>query len=285
MARLALLGAVLCVSTSAIFIRLTDAPPLAIAVYRLGLAAVLFRTLCGPGLLAEILSLPRRALLLLVAAGALLAGHFGVWIASLRYTTLINSVVIVATQPLFAAFLSWWWLAERPSPRVFAGMAVALCGCVVLAGNGRPAPGDLLALCGAATAAAYLTVGRRLRDTMTLARYLTAVHAIAALCIVPVAATTGPLWGFPPGTLLWLVALAAIPSLGGHGLLNYAVRRSPSYLVSLAILGEPVGAALLAWPVFGELPSTRALLGGALILGGVALGVVRGRASRKPPSP
>jgi drug/metabolite transporter (DMT)-like permease len=274
---LALLGALLCVSTAAIFIRLAQAPPLAVAAYRLGLAAVLFRTLAGPGLVGELARLPRRALVLLLGAGALLGAHFCVWISSLHHTTLLNSVVIVATQPLFAALLSWWWLHERPSPRVWAGMALALAGCVVLAGAGRPSLGDVLALLGAATAAAYLTAGRRLREAMELPRYLAAVHVVAALCVLPVAAATGPLWGFPRGTLLWLVALAVIPSLGGHGLLNYAVRRSPSYVVSLAILGEPIGAALLAWPVFGDVPSPRAFAGGALILGGVALGVMSSR--------
>jgi drug/metabolite transporter (DMT)-like permease len=283
-ARLALLGAVLCVSTAAVFIRLADAPPLAVAAYRLGLAALLFRMLAGPGLLAEVRALPWPTLRLLLASGVLLAAHFAVWIASLTYTTLLNSVVIVATQPLFAALLSWWWMGERPAARVWGGMVLALGGCAVLSGAGLPAPGDLLALLGAVTAAAYLTLGRRLRDAMALPRYLASVHAVAALAILPVAAATSPLWGFRPGTLLWLVALAAIPSLGGHGLLNYAVRRAPSYVVSLAILGEPVGAALLAWPVFGDVPSARALGGGALILGGVALGVLgaTATASRKP---
>lgn len=273
--RLALLGAVVSVSTAAIFIRLADAPPLTVAAYRLGLAALLFRTLAGSGLIHEIRGLRRATLLALLGAGALLAAHFGVWIASLSHTTLVNSVVIVATQPLFAALLSWWWIGERPGARVWAGMVLALLGCGVLAGGGSPAAGDLLALAGAITAAAYLTLGRRLRGAMALARYLAAVHMAAAVLILPIAAVAGPLWGLRPGTLLWLVALAAIPSLCGHGLLNYAVRRAPSYVVSLAILGEPIGAALLAWPVFGELPSGRALAGGALILTGVALGVLR----------
>jgi drug/metabolite transporter (DMT)-like permease len=273
LARAALLAAVVCVSTAAVFIRLADASPLAVAVYRLVFAAVLFRTLAGPRLLAEVMRLPPQTRARLVGAGVLLAVHFGVWIASLSYTTLVNSVAIVATQPLFAAVLSWWWMGEKPTARIWVGMAVAASGCVVLAGAGRPALGDLLALAGALTAAAYLTVGRRLRDTMALPRYLAAVHVVAALTLLPVAAATVPLWGFPPGTLLWLVLLAAIPSFAGHGLLNYAVRRAPSFIVSLAILGEPLGATLLAWPVLGEIPSGRAVLGGALILVGVALGV------------
>lgn len=282
MARLALLAAVVCVSTAAVFIRLADAPPLAVATYRLGLSALLFRALGGHGLIAEVLRLPPTTRTQLVGAGVLLAMHFGVWIASLSYTTLVNSVAIVATQPLFAALLSWWWMGERPGALVWAGMFVAACGCVVLAGAGRPASGDLLALAGALTAAAYLTVGRKLRDAMALPRYLAAVHIVAALALLPVAAATGPLWGFPRGTLLWLVLLAAIPSFGGHGLLNYAVRRAPSYVVSLAILGEPVGAALLAWPILGEIPSARAVGGGLLILFGVALGVRRVASARAP---
>jgi drug/metabolite transporter (DMT)-like permease len=273
--RLALPLAVVCVSTAAIFIRMADAPPLTVAAYRLAIAAVLFRTLAGPGLTQRLRALDRRTLGLLVGAGVLLAAHFGVWIASLSYTTLVNSVVIVATQPLFAALLSWWWIGERPRGRVWAGMGVAFAGCIVLSGGGRPSAGDLLALAGAVTAAAYLTLGRRLRASLPLPSYLAAVHALAALAIAPVAAAVGTIFHLRPGTLLWLVALAAVPSLGGHGLLNYAVRRLPSYVVSLAILGEPVGAALLAWPVFGELPTGRAAIGGLVILAGVALGVVR----------
>jgi drug/metabolite transporter (DMT)-like permease len=288
--RLALLGAVLSVSTAAVFVRLADTPPLTVAAYRLALAALLFRALAGPGLVRELRRLDRAAGAAVLAAGALLAAHFGVWIASLSHTTLVNSVVIVATQPLFAAMASWWWLGEKPGAQVWTGMVLALGGCVILAGGGTPAAGDWLALAGAITAAAYLTLGRRVRGAMPLARYLAAVHGIAALCILPVAALAGPVLGLRPGTLVWLAALAVIPSLCGHGLLNYAVRRAPSYVVSLAILGEPIGAALLAWPVFGEHPSGRAVLGGAIILGGVALGVVRregatAKASRPVVSP
>jgi drug/metabolite transporter (DMT)-like permease len=160
-------------------------------------------------------------------------------------------------------------------------MALAGIGCAVLAGGDllvdpRAAGGDLLALAGAATAAAYLAVGRGMRARVPLTPYLAAVNLLAGLGLGVAAVATGVTWtGL--GALSWaaMAAAAVVPSLVGHTLLNWSVRRTPTHLVSLAILGEPVGATLITWLAFAEVPPVAAAIGGAVILAGIRVGFAR----------
>ena len=78
-----------------------------------------------------------------------------------------------------------------------------------------------------------------------------------------------------PHAYLAIALAGLVPSVLGHTLLNWSVRRVRVHLVSLAILGEPVGASLITWVAFGERPPVHAVLGGAVILGGIGLGFVR----------
>ncbi|MEK6607727.1 MAG: DMT family transporter [Myxococcota bacterium] len=275
MTRLALLGAVVCVSTAAIFIRMASAaPPLVVGAWRVGLAALVLAAISRGALARSVRALTPRALAAIAVSGLLLALHFGVWIQSLYVTSLANSVVIVATQPLWAALLAPPMLGERPSGRALAGAAVAMAGCALLGGLRAPGGGDWLALAGAVTAAAHLTVGRSLRHALPLLPYLALVNFVAAVTLATAAWIAGaPLLGAPRDTWIWLVLLALVPSLGGHTLLNFAARRVPAYLVSLAILGEPVGAILLGWALLGDAPPIRAVAGGAIVLCGVAWGL------------
>jgi drug/metabolite transporter (DMT)-like permease len=80
---------------------------------------------------------------------------------------------------------------------------------------------------------------------------------------------------FPPKTWLAFVALAVVPTLGGHGLTNRALRSLPAPTVGLFLLGEPVIASVLAMLLFGETPSVSTLLGGAIVLAALALVLTR----------
>ncbi|MBZ0233392.1 MAG: DMT family transporter, partial [Deltaproteobacteria bacterium] len=140
--------------------------------------------------------------------------------------------------------------------------------------------GDGLAVLGAATAAAYLVVGRRLRASLPLFPYLAAVNGVAALGLLSAATIAGVLtFEVGGGVTLWsygaIAASALFASVGGHTLLNVAVRRVPTHLVALAILGEPVGASLLSWAAFGEVPPWTAAMGGVVILCGIGVGFTR----------
>jgi len=274
--------AILAISTGAPFARwAAPAPPVAIAALRVLFASLL---LLGAGWreLGGLRALTRRDRPLVVLAGALLAIHFGSWIASLSFTSTAASVALVCTNPIFAALFGLA-LGDRVSRREAAGIAVAAAGCAILAGGdwraGRGAlVGDALALVGAASAAAYLVVGRRLRTAVPLLPYLGAVNAIAAVLLVVAAVALGGVpWQLPAHSYLACAGAALVASFVGHSLLNAAVRVTPTHLVALAVLGEPIGSSLITWVAFHEQPPVHAAFGGAVVLAGIGVGFVTRR--------
>jgi drug/metabolite transporter (DMT)-like permease len=281
--QLALVVAILAVSTSAPLVYwAAPAPPLTVAAFRVCLAAVLLSIVSGPRLLKAFGDLDGRDRWLVAASGILLGAHFGVWISSLYLTSTAASVALVATQPIFAGLFGWLLLHEGVSRREIGGIAIAAVGCAVLAsgdfGGDRDGAllGDMLAVLGATTAAGYFVLGRRLRASLPLIPYLAMVNLVAGLVLLAAAfAFDSPFTGFEPKVYLALVLCAVIPSIVGHTLLNWSVRRLPVHLVSLAILGEPIGASLLTWYSFGETPPIHAAVGGGVILLGIAFGFVK----------
>jgi drug/metabolite transporter (DMT)-like permease len=272
--------AIAAISTGAPFARwAAPAPPIAIAALRVGIAAVLLLAL-GWRELGGLRRIPPRERPLVVLAGLLLAIHFGAWIASLSFTSTAASVALVCTSPIFAALFGLL-LGDRVARRELAGIGIAAAGCAVLAGGDWRAGGDALigdglALVGAASAAAYLVVGRRLRAAAPLVPYLGAVNAIAALALAAAALAAGhDLAALPGHAYLACAGAAVLASVVGHSLLNAAVRVAPAHLVALAVLGEPIGSSLIAWAAFGERPPAHAVLGGAIVLAGIAVGFVR----------
>ena len=278
MPHVALTLAIIAVSASAPLIEWAKpASALTIASLRVLLAAGLLALIAGRSL-RTLRGLPKKHRLAVVAAGVLLAAHFAVWISSLFFTSIAASVALVATQPVFAGLIGWFALGDRMKRREIAGMVVAGIGCLLLAtgdastGGETALWGDLLALAGALTAAAYLVVGRGVRAALPLVPYLAAVNAIAGVLLLGAALIVGVQFvGLPGQSYLAIVLCALIPSLIGHSLLNYCVRRVPVHLVSLGILGEPIGASLIALAFLGEVPPSHALVGGLVILFGIDL--------------
>jgi drug/metabolite transporter (DMT)-like permease len=276
-----LAAAVLAVSWAAPLIRLTAAPALAIAAWRLTLSSLFLLPLfLRGGNVAAWRELGPRDRRIAAVAGVALALHFASWITSLRLTSVAASAVLVSLSPVFAWVLSHVFLGERPSRVQAAGIVLAVAGAAVIALGGARAGGtavllgDLLALVGAACGAAYLVIGRRLRARLGLVAYVTPVYGVAALVLLAWAAARGA--AFQPYALGdWAVfaALAAGPMLVGHTGFNYALRYLPAYTVNVGVLAEPVGATLIAWalPAIAEAPSATDLGGGIIVLAGIAL--------------
>jgi drug/metabolite transporter (DMT)-like permease len=273
--------AIVCISTAAPFIRwASPAPAASVAALRVLFAAFVL-LLVGRGAFTYFRQLDGRDRVLIVASGLLFGAHLGMWIASLYFTSTAASVALVATNPVFAALLGLL-IGDRVGRREWVGIAIAAVGCVVLAGGdwragGDALLGDLLALLGAATAAAYLVIGRRMRAALPLAPYLALVNLIGGSLLLVVALALGaPLFALPPHSYAAIALGALIASLGGHTLLNVAVRRTPTHLVALAVLGEPLGASLLTWAFFAEVPSLHATVGGLIVLAGIGVGFIAG---------
>ncbi len=279
-----LLLAVLCISFGSIFVRMAEAPAFAVSFYRIGLASLLIAPFGLRPALRGWPQLSSRQRLALVGSGVALALHFAAWIASLSYTSIAASVLLVNLAPLFTLVLSWTLLGETPSPRLVGAAALALLGAALIASSdwtgGGPAPlfGDALALLGAATLSIYHVIGRGLRAALPLLAYVQAVWTTAAACLAGLALVAAvPLWPYPSRTLLCFAALALVPTVAGHGLVNRSLRLLPASVVGLFMLGEPIGATILGHLFFGETPGPLTLAGGTVVLTALVLLVTGGQ--------
>ncbi|MGH9005487.1 MAG: DMT family transporter [Acidimicrobiia bacterium] len=274
--------AVAAVSTAAPLIRGAEAPSLAVAFWRNALAVAVLVPVAATRRRAEVAALrpPQRRGALL--AGVFLAAHFATWVPSLSFTTVASSVALVATQPVWAALMARA-RGERVPGQAWAGIALALAGAVALSGvdlsiSPRALLGDALALAGGILAAAYVTLGAEVRQTVSTTVYTTICYATAASLLAAMCLTGGqPLSGYDAGTWATLVALTAGPQLLGHSLVNRVLRTTSATVVSVAILFEIVGSSLLAWAAFGETPPAGAYPAAVLIAAGVVLVVLSGR--------
>jgi drug/metabolite transporter (DMT)-like permease len=288
-AYLLLAVAVIAVSTGSLFIRKATAPPVTVAFYRIGLAALLVAPFVARRAWPAWRALTHRDQGLVLVSGVALALHFATWIASLSYTSVAASVLLVNTAPVFTLGLAWMVLGEPPTPTMLMATGLALAGAALIAAGDWT--GDLgglrghgLALAGAATLSAYHVIGRGLRAALPLDAYILGVWATAAgtlalLCL----GLASPLIP-PPTAWPWLVALALVPTVCGHGLVNAALRHLPAPSVGLFLLGEPLGAALLALAFLGEVPGPWTLAGGVVVLLALAL-LVRGDKPFPRPAP
>ncbi len=280
--------ALLGVSFSGPLVRLSSAHPLAIAAWRLGFSLVIIAgALAITGQWRQWRLLSRAQVAVAVGAGTMLAFHFWSWNASVALTSVAASVVLVNTQPVVVALLSMFWLGEAPSRRQWAGIGIAMGGALLVAlpdlvasSDSHPDAmlGDALALLGAATAAAYFVAGRRLRATLDLWPYVGVVYGSCFLVLLLLALITGaPLSPQPPRELAIFAALAVGPMLLGHTGLNWALKHSHAYVVNLTLLGEPVGATVLAalLPGIREIPGPMTLVGGGIVLAGILLAARR----------
>lgn len=283
--------AVLGVSLSGPLVRLSDAHAIAIAVWRLTFSLAIVAVPVGVGgSWRQWRTLNRTSFGLAVVAGVMLALHFWSWNTSVHLTTVAASVVLVNTQPLIVAALSVIWLREPPTSRQWIGIALAVMGAAIVAlpdlrqpigARGNPVAGDALAIVGAITAAIYYVIGRRLRVTLNLWAYVALVYGACLLTLLLLAvALHVPLAPYPPREYAIFAGLALGPMLLGHTGMNWALRYARSYQVSIVLLGEPIGATLIAalLPNIRERPGGYTLAGGALVLVGILLAERRGKA-------
>jgi len=286
-----LAAGVLVVSSASILIRFAQGlgvPSLSLAAWRLTLAALILTPFVLARSRDEIANLTPRDAGLAALAGAFLAIHFATWIASLAYTSVAASTVLVTTNPIWIAAVSWLLFRERPGAGLAVGIALAIAGSVAIFTGGGASPaganpvlGNTLALIGSVMVSGYLLIGRSLRRRLSLLAYIWLVYGAAAgVLLLAVLATGGPMLGFAAAAYAVLLALAVGPQLAGHTAFNWALRYLSPAFIAIAILGEPVGAALLAFLILGERVAPLELAGFVLLLLGIYCAA---RAERRGP--
>ncbi|MFI7608632.1 DMT family transporter [Micromonospora sp. NPDC049366] len=287
----ALALAVVAVSSSAPLVAYAAAPALAVAFWRNLLAVGVLGPISATRRRAELRALTvgagRREGWYCVLAGVALAAHFATWMPSAQLTSVAAATALGATQPVWQGLIARGQ-GRRLPPVVWLGIGVAVAGAVVATGadfavSGRAFAGDLLAVTGGLFAAIYTAFGERARVSISTTTYTTICYGVCSLILLVVCLVGGvPLAGFDDRTWLAILALVVGAQLLGHSMFNYALRRVSATTVSVLILLEAPGAALIGWVWLGQLPRTLALPGLALLLVGVAVVVLGGaRAGRR----
>lgn len=261
------------VSFGSIFVRLAAAPALAVALWRMTIAAAVVVPVAA---LSQRSSPSARGLLTAATAGVLLALHFAAWISSLDYTTIAVSVLLVTTAPVWVALLGWACLGMRPTRPTWVAIGLAVSGGVIIAAGGAGGPmalrGQALALAGALAMAGYLLLAKEAQRRLAYLQYVAAAFGTAAGVLWVGVLVSGTPWrGFSGATWGVLAAMAVVSQLIGHGGYNWALRHLQPVFVSITLTGEPVLAAGLAWWLLGETVTASTVLGGALVLSGVAV--------------
>jgi drug/metabolite transporter (DMT)-like permease len=272
------------VSLSAPLIAATAAPALAIAFWRNAMAVGALSPFALVRHRGELRRMGRRAFLLSIAAGAVLALHFGLWLPSLSMTSVASSTALCTTTPIWTTLILRL-RGQRSPALVWAGTVVAVVGVVILTGvdlslSSRALAGDALALGGGIAASAYVLLGAEVRRTVSTTAYTYVCYSTTAVALLAACVLSGSsLTGYSGGTWLKLVALTVAAQLLGHSLLNRVVRGLGPSTTSTAILLETPGAALIAALWLGQTPPAAAYPALGVILLGLALVI---RAGRKP---
>jgi drug/metabolite transporter (DMT)-like permease len=274
----ALLIGVLAVSSAAIFIKhaqAAGADSLAIAAGRLGLASLVLFPIAAYFSWAVWRTLSRADWLKIIACGFLLAAHFALWISSLKLTSVAISTVFASTTPIWVALGAWFIYRERLGHLGYLGLALALGGSMVLGLNGGQAQtggffwGAFLSVSSAWMVAAYFLISQGLRQRLNTLAFIGLTFSIAALFLILTCLfTQTPLLGLPQPAYQSMLLLALIPQLIGHSVLNWAIPKLGATVVTVSVLGEPVGAALLAvWLLSEPVSGTMVLLFGVILTG------------------
>lgn len=276
---------VLAVSLSGPLMAAMVVPPLAIAFWRNAMATVVLAPSALTTRRRELAALGRRQVLLVVASGTALAIHFAAWVTSLTLTSVASATAIVSLQ--IAWVVAWQILrGERFGTGVVLGLVVAFSGVLVVSGvdftlSARALAGDLLALVGGAAAAAYTLVGSRARQTTSTTTYTFVCYGTAAALLAVASLVSGQqLGGYPLDQWLLLVAVTVTAQLLGHSVFNHLLATTSPMLVSLALLLEVPGAALLAAWLLDQRPPAGALVGLGVIVTGMGLVILT---NRRPP--
>ncbi|MEW6377655.1 MAG: DMT family transporter [Thermodesulfobacteriota bacterium] len=227
---------IIAISTASIFIKLCDAPALTIAAYRMVLASLILVPFAGYQKIWK--GWGRNEMGWLILSGLFLSLHFAFWIASLKYTSVASSVVLVSTNPIFVGIGAWFFFKEAVGLNLILGITLSVLGSGLIsfgdvAISGEALMGDGLALLGAITASGYLLVGRKMRKGQDLLSYIFPVYSTAGMVLIILSlAFQKPFFGYSSLTYLFLFLLALIPQLIGHTTFNWALKYLPASLGS-----------------------------------------------------
>ncbi|WP_374965545.1 DMT family transporter [Lysinibacillus sp. RS5] len=271
---------VVSVSLSAILVKLANAEAGVIAFYRMLFSVLIMAPLFFWKYTNEVKQLRIRDWLFSSIAGIFLAFHFILWFESLNYTSVASSTVLVTLQPLFAFVGTYFFFKEEITVKTIIAGAIAIIGSVLISWgdfkvSGTAFYGDMLALIACVLVTAYFLFGQDVRKRLSLVTYTMIVYVVSTITLLIYVLIKGESFG-PYSIMDWIcfIFLAIVPNLFGHTLFNWSIKYVSTNVVSIAILFEPIGAAILALVIFKEYLIATQIIGGFIVIVGILLFIV-----------
>ncbi|SOC41264.1 DMT family transporter [Ureibacillus acetophenoni] len=271
---------VISISLSAILVKLAEADAGVIAFYRMLFSVLIMSPIFFMKYVNELSLITKKDWLFSSIAGIFLAFHFILWFESLNYTSVASSTVLVTLQPLFAIVGTYFFFKEPLSAKTIISGLIAIIGSFLISWgdfqvSGVALYGDMLALIACALITAYLLFGQEVRKRISLITYTMVVYTISTVVLFFYVLLKGESFG-PYSTMNWVLflLLAIVPNLLGHTLFNWAIKWVSTNVISIAVLFEPIGAAILAYYIFSEKLMPSQIVGGIIVLLGITMFIV-----------
>ncbi|MEK5254939.1 DMT family transporter [Paenibacillus sp. FSL F4-0125] len=273
---------IVAISFSAIFIKWSAAPASIQGMYRLLFTSLLMLPFARPYSGAAF-ALRKKDWIMLVLSGTMLALHFLLWMGSLKYTSVASSTMIMALEPVFIMLGVYFLYKEKTAVSAILGLSIAIGG-VVFIGWGDIGisadnlKGDLLSVGGTVAVAVHMLIGQKLVVRMPSYLYSLIVFLSAAGVFAIYNLFMGiSFFNYPANEWGIFVLLAVVPTVFGHILFNWLLQYVSATTVSMNILGEPVGASILAYLLLGEQLTALQWAGGLLVMFGLGVYLYAGR--------
>lgn len=264
-------------STSAIFGRMVTTPAVLTAMYRMLFTALLLLPAVLLKHRKELLHIRRSNLLMCLLCGVILGIHFTAYMESVQYTRIASSTVLVDTEVLFVAAILLVFFHEKIPRAGLIGIAVTMAGSIIIAlgdtsGGSNILYGDLMAILGAICSSAYTLIGRNQRKYLSTTVYTFLVYSSAAVTLFVAAAATGQRFtGYALSSFGYILGMAVFCTLLGHSIFSWGLKYISAAFISMAKLGEPVAATIMAVFLFGEIPQLNQIAGGIIVIAGIAI--------------
>ncbi|MNC22533.1 4-amino-4-deoxy-L-arabinose-phosphoundecaprenol flippase subunit ArnE [compost metagenome] len=269
-----LVTGIIAISFSSIFIRWSHAPSSVMAMYRLFITALLMAPFVWRSK-PDLKALRRADWGLMAVSGLFLALHFLFWMESLAFTSVASSTIILALEPILILAGAYWLFKERTTRKAVLGLAVAILGAALIGWgdigiSGKALTGDLLSLAGTAAVALHLLAGQRLASRVPSLFYSFFIFCVSGTAFLVYNLARGiALGGYPAREWGIFLLLAIVPTVFGHVLFNWLLQYVNAVTVSMSVLGEPVGATILAYLLLNEKLTLIQAAAGLVIIWGV----------------
>jgi drug/metabolite transporter (DMT)-like permease len=281
---------IIAISFSSIFVKWSAAPVSVQGMYRLLITVIMMIPFVWKHL-GLIKSLTKREFFLLLSSGVLLAMHFLFWMGSLTLTTVASSTILLSLQPVFVMIGAFYAFHEKSSKTALLSMTVAIFGAAIIGwGDIGISPaniqGDLFSLLGTIAVAVHMLISQKLLKTIPSSLYSFIVFLIGVMVFAMYNFSLNiPMTGYSKVDWFTFLLLAVVPTVFGHVLFNWLLKYVSASTISMAILGEPVGASLLAYFLLDESLTFPQCIGGFIVLGGLFFFLKNTRKQLNPKQP